>query len=375
MQPSASWLLGWLAAAGVQTPDVPAAPVAPVPPRLEEFRAASVEVAGFDEAAVLAALQLRLPRLEVEPHGGPSPTVTPHVYLRIARDADATGHVQVITSDGRAYARSFTIEVGQEVRVAASTAASLLFSIEQGAVAPVEENVTIPGADVPAPTDPTPTPEPAPSVREPEPPPKQEPPLRPPPLRPLPGWELASGLHGLALLGVGPTTHGSAFVGGGGGLTLELRAPRGGLLALDVRGLGRATAAFAVGRLRIGLAGGYAYRRGRFELPVVLAATIEPWWTSAPVHDGTGVTTRPPLIGGLLRVTPALRVRVPRGPLAAIRVGPRFELAGSFAIDGGATEIGLGDVTGASKVRLGGLELALGLEVALQWSLPRAQRD
>ena len=40
------------------------------------------------------------------------------------------GHLQVITSDGRAYERVFEVEVGQEVRITASTTANLLFSIE-----------------------------------------------------------------------------------------------------------------------------------------------------------------------------------------------------------------------------------------------------
>lgn len=380
MHPSSPWLVGWLVVAGVQTPDAPTAPEVPASPQLAEFRAARIELVGFDEAAVLAALRLRLPRLEVELHGGPPPTATPHVYVRITRGTDDTGHVQTITSDGRAYERSFVIEVGQEVRVAASTAANLLFSIEQGAVAPVEENVAIPGAVDQVPTEPAPKPEPGtppPASRQLEPAlPKREP---PPPRHPPPGWQLATSLHGALLLGVGPKAHGSAFVGAGGGLALEVRSPRGGLLALDIRGLGRVTSAYAVGRLRIGLASGYAYRRGRFELPVLLAATIEPWWTAqagaaAPIYAGTEVATRPPLIGGFVRVSPGLRLAVARGPLAGVRVGPRLELAGSFAVDRGATEIGLVDVAGESRVRLGGLELALGLEVALQWSLTRAQR-
>lgn len=378
MHPSPSWLAWWLvAASGARDPDT-GAPAASAP-AIAEFTAARVEVIGFDEAAVLAALRLRLARLELAPHGGPPPTTTPHVYVQIRRDAGDAGRVHAITSDGRAYERSFTIEVGQEVRVAASTAASLVFSIEQGAVAPVEEDVEIPGTPEPTPPEPATGPEPA--LAEPEPtPPKPSPRPTPAATTPAaprpPAWELMSGLHGVAVLGLGAPRHGDALAGAGGGLTVAVRSPRGGLVALDVRGLGRGTDAFAAGRVRIGLAGGYALRRGRFELPVLLGVTVEPWWAAqagarAPIYSGSTVATAAPLIGGVLQVTPALRLAVARGPLAAVRVGPRLELAASYAVADGARVVGLVDADGAASLRLGGVELALALELALQWSLAR----
>lgn len=389
-----SFTLAWAAALAVTWPTAPraAAPEQAQPTgqagqaQQQEFRAARVEIAGFHEAAVLAALRLRLPRLPIERHGGPPPTESPYVYLAIARTADTTGELRAITSDGRAYACTFNIEIGQEVRVAASTAASLVFSIEEGVVAPDRKDVAIPEA---APVEPVGPGEPPMPV---EAPPVAEPPapvvLRPAPVvvqRPAPsstpaaapagGWELAMASHGAALLGLGAPRYADAFAGAGGGLALELRSPRGAAAALELRGLGRSAAGLGVGRLRVALAGGYTLRRGRFELPMLLALAIEPWWTTrtgaaAPVFSGATEASRRPLIGGYLRLTPAVRIAVKRGPLVGVRIGPRVELGGAFVIDDGAQVVGLADTGGTPRFRLGGLELSLGLEIALQFAVP-----
>lgn len=380
----AVWFVCWPALAGVQgsapeqagsqvpAPEQAGSQVsAPAGAQLEEFRAVRVEVVGFDEGAVLTALRLRLPQLEVDRHGASPPQATPHAYVQVTRGEGDAGRLRVITSDGRAYERSFVIEVGQEVRVVASTAANLLFSIEQGAVAPDQEDVAIPAAEPAAESVEVPKTE-VPVLEAPPPVITREPPT---PERPVrvepPGWELGVGFNGAAVLGVAAPAYGGAFVGAGGGLGIEARAGNGGVVALDVRGLGRGTSAYTVGRVRVGVAGGYAWRRGRFELPVLVGASLEPWWAGAQIYSGATAVTRAPLIGGYLRVTPAVRLAVGRGPLAAVRLGPRVEVGGSFAVDGGAQVVGLEDPAGASRVRLGGLELSVGLEVALQWSLGR----
>lgn len=373
--------LTWLAAlvfAGAQ------APATDPPPRAEraspaaaptvEFRAARVEIVGFDEAAVLAALRLRLPQMDVARHGGPPPLVTPYAYIRISRAEGDTGQLQIITSDGRAYERVIAVEVGQEVRVAASTTANLLFSIEQGAEIPDREDAEIPVAPSQPAIEPTPATRPAPEPIEPIVTPQRSPTVRESP--PPPPWELGVGLHGAAVLGPARQAYGGVFAGAGAGLGLELRSPRGAVLALDVRGLGRVVSTLGVARLRIGVAGGYAWRRGRLELPVLLALTIEPWWAlqsnqAATIYRDGAATLRPPLFGGFLKISPALRLPLTRGPLAAVRVGPRLELGGSFAVDDGPTVIGLADATGQPAVHLGGFELSLGLEVSLQFRLRR----
>lgn len=340
----------------------------------EAFRAVRVEISGFDEAAVLAALRLRLAGLTVERHGGPPPTESPHAYVLLTRADTEAGRLRIVTSEGRAYDRPFVIPIGEEVRVAASTTVNLLFSIEQGAVKPDQEDVAIP--ESPAPTEPDPVPEPPPVIEpvqaQPATPPSTPAAKPPPPASPP--WELGVGLQGAAVLGLPPQQYGAPLAGAGGGLSLELRSPRGAALALDLRGLGRADAALGVGRLRVGLAGGYAWRRGRFELPVLLAVTVEPWWTttagaSAAIYREGTTAVRRPLIGAALRLTPALRIPLARGPLAGLRIGPRLELAGSLMIDDGPTLVGLADATGQPRARLGGLELSLGLDITLQFGL------
>jgi hypothetical protein len=108
---------------------------------------------------------------------------------------------------------------------------------------------------------------------------------------------------------------------------------------------------------------------------MLLALAIEPWWTTrtgaaAPVFSGASETRRRPLLGGYLRLTPAVRIAVKRGPLVGVRVGPRVELGGAFVVDGGAQVVGLADTGGTPRFRLGGLELSLGLEIALQFAAP-----
>jgi hypothetical protein len=383
----ALWLAGSAPAAGTPAP-------APASEGPEEFRAARVEVVGLDEAEVLAALRLRLPGMSIERHAGPPPTVTPHVYLKISRVDARTGRLRAITSDGRAYDRRFDATTA---RVAAGTAATLLFAIAAGGVTPDREDVEIPPGppapetsgptptETPAPPDPPPEAEPTPPAPTPEPttppdpspadPPTSSPPASPPPARAPPRWEYGLALHGVAALGLGRPVYGGALAGLGGGLGLEVRAPRGVLFGLELRGLGRTRDALGVGRLRVALAAGYAWRRGRFELPVVLAVAIEPWWTTrdgaaAEIFAGRDAVRRPPLLGGLLRLTPALRLPLARGPLRALRIGPRLELAGAFAVADGARVLGLYDPDGAARLRLGGLELSLGLDLTLVFGRP-----
>jgi len=341
----------------------------------QEFRGARADITGFDEAAVLAALRLRLPRLPIERHGGPAPTESPHLYLQLSRAGDEHGAIRIITSDGRAYERRFAVEIGQEVRVAASTAANLIFAVEQGAVAPDQEDVAIPP---PALEDPAPQPEPA-------------PPAAPPVLdkseqtgpkaqvqkdsSDAPRWELGLGLHAAAVLGVGRKVYGGPFAGAGGGIGLEVRSPRGFAAALEARAIGQTEADLGLGRLRVAVAAGYALRRGRFELPILVGLAIEPWWVTragerAPLIVGDDVQAQSPLLGGFLRLSPGYRLQPARN--LGVRVGPRLEVGGGFVLDDhdGARVVGLVDAIGVPRFRVGGLELSLGLEVALQFGLP-----
>ncbi|PCC67347.1 hypothetical protein [Nannocystis exedens] len=192
-----------------------------------------------------------------------------------------------------------------------------------------------------------------------------------------PRWELGLGLHAATVLGLGPPTYGGPLAGGGGGLGVEVRSPRGFAAALETRAIGQSEAGAGLGRLRVAIAAGYALRRKSFELPILVGLAIEPWWITrageqAPLlaAGDDDVLTRPPLLGGFLRLSPGWRAQP--SPRLGLRVGPRIELGGGFAIDhdDGARVIGLADTTGTPRFRVGGLELSLGVELALQFGLP-----
>lgn len=358
-------------------------PAAPDPPAGEAatpvaLQSLHVAIDGFADEAVLAALRLRLPRLVIARHGDPAAVGAPDLYLRVARGiADDTGILQAITADGRAFERTFVIEVGDEVRVVATTAVHLLFAIEHGTLPPDRHNVVIPPPASgpppevepgPQPAEPAPKPDgPAPALVEPTPAPGR-------PAAPTSPWELALVVHGAGILGLGPPAQDRAFAAGGGGLGVELRGPRGLAVTLELRGAGLRRGDLDLARLRVGLGAGYILRRGRFELPIVLVVAVEPWWPrqaggGATLYKGDAVAVRRPLLAGHLRVAPGLRLALARGPLLDVRIGPRLELGGGFVVDDGARAVDLTAPDATSRARLGGFELAIGLELALQFAL------
>jgi hypothetical protein len=136
-------------------------------------------------------------------------------------------------------------------------------------------------------------------------------------------------------------------------------------------GSGGAAAAFTVGRVRVGVAGGYVWRRGRFELPAFIGATIEPWWAGAQIYSGRAAVTRSPLIGGYVRVTPALRLALNKGRWRGCGSGRGSSWRGASRWMAGPRWSGSRTRQGSRMVRLGGLELALGLEATFEFSLRR----
>lgn len=366
-----------------------AQPAELAPPAAQEFAEARLEVVGFDEAAVLAALRLRLPRMVIARHGEGGAPASPHIYVQIVRatgeggepPAHEGGELRLITSDGRAYERRFAVEVGQEVRVVASTAASLIFAVEQGELVPDREDVEIPQEPTGVPEDPGPA---GPGPEGPTEPPAptgggggaQDPPGREDRPRPsAPPWEVGPTGYGGALLGLTPR-YAAPLTGAGGALGFVARAPVGVTASLEVRGLGRASGGYALGRVRIGVGVGYGVRRGRFEMPITVMITCEPWWAAsaggqAPLFAGTAEAPTRPLLGGALVVSPGLRLKPSRGRVYSVRVGPRAELGGSFVVDRGARSVGLADPSGVRRFGLGGVELSLGLEVAVAFAMGR----
>lgn len=347
-----------------------AAPSQPVPKdsspaSTPRFTALVLRNEGIALDGLAAALTLRIPDLPIVRE---SPATGAFVFVAVRTDpATPVRHqIGVITSDGAAYFREVDTGADPPARVLASVLANLLVSIAEGRVQPDRTDVAIPPpeAELPAP-GPAPEPKPA-SVPPGATPPAPTPIPQPvPKTTPPPRWEFGLNLAGLADLALGPPRFASTLAAAGGSLGLDLRHHRGLLLGLELRTLGRRADDHALVRLRVAALAGYALRRGRFELPIALGLAIEPWWLDA------GLTARP-LYAAFLRTTPGLYLaqdRGPRrGPLRALRIGPRLELGGSFLVDDGPRVAGISeqrDTSNAQLFRLGGLELSLGLELTL----------
>lgn len=326
-----------------------------------------LDITDMDEARLVDELRLRTVDRPISTgRPSPSPAIDP-VYVVVRRE-DEQLHLSLILPNGDAHDRTTPDIAGQSERVVASLVAHLLDSIAAGGVEPTRTQVAAPTAASEEP-EATSSPDPPPPVVE-------APPQRPPPpeARAEPRIELAPVLAPAVLLSLAPRPNAGVLAGGGGHLGLDLRHVSGALVALDVRALGLVREPLALARLRIGVGAGYAWRRGGFELPVVLAVTIEPWWLvrdgAAPPlrRDGADVARRPAW-GAAARLAPGFRF-VPRRPAApSFRIGARLELAGSFVADAGArtVRIALAEPDGIrrDRVQLGGLELGLGLEAAL----------
>ena len=353
-------------AAAAPAPDPPASsPTGDPPQPARRFTALVLRNEGIALDGLAAALALRIPDLPVvaeSPRDG-----APFVFVAVRSDpATPVRHqLGVITSDGAAYFREVDTGADPPARVLASVLANLLVSIAEGSVQPDRTDVPIPPPETPLP-EPAPEPEPIPTPPPPEPTPTAVP--KPVPKTspvPTPRWDYGLGLAGLVDL-AGPPRFGAVLGGGGGSLGLDIRGRQGALLGLELRGLGRGVAERSLVRLRIAALAGYALRRGRFEMPIALGISVEPWWVDPTI-------TNRPLLGALVRASPGLYLARPRGPLRALRVGPRVELAGSFVVDHGPRVAAISQAGAAGntpQLRLGGLEINLGLELTLWLGRP-----
>lgn len=322
-----------------------------------------------DGAELLDGLQLRSPQRTIAvPPWPPKPGDRFELFAvaTVALEDEALC-ITVVLSDGRAYYRTLPTSADGAPRLAASTVANLLAAIEEDELPPDEEDVPLPPEqEQPQPqeqprSDENSKPESTPEL-EPEPKPREPPQLE----------VVLAGTGGVAL---GPPEP-AGFAGGGGGAGLELRLPTAVLISVAVRSHWHRTRELSVGRTRISLGAGYAWRRGRFELRGVIALDVEPWGVRQggerqPVGYPDGRERRLGLqLGGHARVVPAFRVPVGEG---AFRVGPRVELGGSaLAQDSGVARLLVADDDGerSAVIRVGGLEMTAGLELGWSWSLP-----
>jgi hypothetical protein len=313
----------------------------------------------IDRAELVDAFTLRAPQREVLAPGGARPAALFAVAEVRQKSATVVG-VVVILSDGRLYRREVEAEPDVAPRVAASALEHLLAGIE-------EDRIVADEHDAPLPADAT-APEPAPPESGPS-----SPPPTPPP-RPRPAMaDLGVLVHGGLLLGLPPTTP-SGYAGGGGGLDVRVRWPRGLVFGAGVRVAGQRRQGVAAVRLRPTLEVGYAWRRRWFELVAVAGPDLEavfvrrdgrPEVLTFPDGQTRGAAVG---LGGHVQLAPGARVFVGR---SALRVGPRLELAGSGLSSGGIARLNTADDAGArtSVLRVGGLEASVGLEVGGWFSL------
>ncbi|MCB9752306.1 MAG: hypothetical protein H6713_20310 [Myxococcales bacterium] len=210
--------------------DAPAVEAAPVPG--DRVSALELDARGLDEPTLRAAIELRLPEVDVYSRADGELLAdrrAPYVYVEIRRgDARPEHAITMITSDGRVFRRVVPIEDDEPERAVASAVSSTIMAIETGSVAPDETGSTIPqAAEAPA--------EAPPSRRRPRPRP------RPRPRRAGSRRRFSSASRPTrARCSAGPPRYGDVFLGWFGGLGLALRTPAGALALLELRAGGRA---------------------------------------------------------------------------------------------------------------------------------------
>lgn len=326
----------------------------------EQFDLALFRTRGLVAADLQAELELRMPEVELRPHaeaGALSEREAAYLYLETHAKTPTLHEIAVIVSDGRAYYGEVAVDEGLRAeRVVASTIANLVFSIQQGTVAPDRQDATIPPIRE------------APSADE----PSTAPAAAAPPVTHEPASKLELAVTpGLGYaLGLGPPRHGDAYLGFGGGVGVELRTARGVHAFADFRALGRSVDAYRITRLRAALGAGFAWRRERLELVTDLGVSVEPWVVSSgdgiqPVTREDGRASRPPLLCAFLRLSPGYHVPLDAGAIRGLRIGPRVDIAGGFVPAPDPRVASVNTPGGRELFRLGGAELTTGVELVV----------
>lgn len=330
-----------------------------------------LELHGIALTPLRSSLALRLPLRPLLPAQAERPPVADYVVVDRRDDAVL---LTLITAEGAAFDRRVALAPGDDpLRPTATTLANLTFAIEAGEVQPDRVDVEQPPAPEPAPA---PAPEPtAPPIVAP-------PPVvtdAPPPF--VPTWELGPSIDAAVLVGAAPRVQADALAAGAGRLAIVARHRSGAALVAGVRMAGRrhGPSGLSLLRTRIDVGAAWVFRSRAFELALGGALTVEPWalrrsGSRAPLQLGDATARRRPLVGGALQISPGLRIAADRRGDSWLRIGPRVELAGSFVPEHGArtVDIAVASTTGtASVLRMGGLELVLGLELVAWFGLGR----
>jgi hypothetical protein len=231
------------------------------------------------------------------------------------------------------------------------------------------------------PVAPTPPVEPLRCPAQPPAKPCPAPPQAPTPTPP-PNVELGVDGAAVAVIGLGRPGDSDRFAAWGGGAGLRVRHRTGATVLVDVRASGRALPFdLRMVRARVAVGVGYVLRVRSFELESVVAFTVEPWFlrhggAESSLVDRNGFGREPkPLLGGFVRLVPGHVFRLHDD--LQLRIGPRFELGASSALGDRGRVAQLQIVQNASRLevgRVGGIELALGLDVTLWIGLRSGRR-
>ncbi|HWB81998.1 MAG TPA: hypothetical protein VG755_43850 [Nannocystaceae bacterium] len=366
------------------------------PPTLPPDRGGGVEpIAGEETSRVILRcdpadyealsneLRARWPNAEILEYGTEAFDKVggrPFVYLEVTgeRLGDAPMSITLITSDGRAYLRRVTPKDAERTRVVAVASANLLAAVADEDVPPDREQAVVP---LPTPEVPDAPPVEPPPDTTPKPPPKETPPPRetpkPPrekPVRPpLPPerdvWQL--GLDPGAALAIGLTPRARRGPSFGGDLRVHARAPIGLAFGGELRLLLESEGGYRLVRTRVVPQVGWVGRIRRIEWAALVGPTFEPWRV---LRDGNPQPLgsdrrkgRSMLYGAAVHGALGYRVRLRTAWPSSLRIGVHVDLAASARGTGRAANL-------LSQNRdplfaLGGLELGLGLDLALWFDL------
>lgn len=312
-----------------------------------KLRSVRVSGNGTDTRALVPALRVRRPDLDIE--SGSLATGRDTSQLSVDRGSDGLRLVLRHT-DGNTYARDVPADDDIGTRAVASDVAAFLNAVERGSVEPEPKRArTRSSSDA-----------------------------RRTPLADALQLGLAVGPSLTTPLADGDSARAGAYLAGD--FIARLQIVHNVLFEFSVRGGGKRAAGHRLARGRIGIGGGYRLTRGNFDLPLTAALTIEPWSIRQRRDDAADLDTDmplsgpPALVGLALRAAPAALLPLRNG--MSVRIGGAFELATSAVpgAGGGALEV-TPEQNDDPAFRVGGFGAAFMAEIGIwmPWTVLRGK--
>lgn len=391
---SAIGLLLGLLAGPPTLPPTPGGNVPGPPPTADDATTRVIlRCAPEDFAALSSELRARWPGAELLEYGTPAFDRVggrPFVYLEVTgeRVGDAPMSITLITSDGRAYLRRVTPKDTERTRVLAIASANLLAAVADEDVPPDREQAVVPlptaeVPDAPPPVEPEPKPQPKPDPVTPPPEPPPLPRTEPPPRRPEPlpaerdVWQLALDPGAALAVGLAPATR-RGRPSFGGDLRVDVRAPIGLAFGTAARVLLDGVADYRLVRVRIVPGVGWVGRAGRLEWAALVGPSIEPWRVLRGGREQPlgrrGRASYSTLYGVAVHGALGYRVRLRSAQPSALRIGVHVDLAASAMASGRTARLCTTRPCTDPLFALGGLELGLGIDLALWFDLAPPRR-